>query len=216
MRTITAAVSMPVSRNAMPSVVASASALPPTSSSTVVTTMSHAIMSMAVAVQVGNLSMPVCSEMERSQPPNSIQDMEETITPLPEDFAGGVTSVAVSTIATPLGAMIYGQSGCGTTPRLADAQNSITVTMLGDALQAVNARMQGSDSVTKVKDSVGQSLLQWTQRLETLNAENVVLQQRIADLETQVYQAQSPTAVYQARSQGQWQCSIDWGRKQGC
>ena len=197
MTTVTAAVSRPVSSNAMPSVVASASALPPPSSSTVVTTVSGAIMSMAVAVQAENLSMPVCSEMGASQPPNSMQGMEETITPVPEDFVGGVTSAAVSTIATPSGAMIYGQSGCGTTPMLAYAQSSITVSMLGDALQTVNARMQGSDPVTRANDSVVQSLLQWIQQLETLNAENVMLWQRIADLETQAYQAQSLTAVYQ-------------------
>ena len=88
------------------------------------------------------------------------------------------------------------QSGCGTTSRLADAQNSITVTMLGDALQTVNARMQGSDPVTRAKDSVVQSLLQCIQQLETLNAENLVLQQRRAGLEIQAYQVQSLTAVY--------------------
>ena len=104
----------------------------------------------------------------------------------------------------PSGAMIHGQSGCGTTSRLAKAQNSITVTMLGDALQTVNARMQGSDPVTRANDGVVQSLLQHIQQLETLNAENAVLQQRIADLETQAYQVQNLTdSLPKARSQGQ-------------
>ena len=142
--------------------------------------------------------------------------MEETITPVPQDFAGRVTSAAVSTIATPLGAMIYGPSGCGTTPRLADAQNSITVTMLGDALQTVNARMQGSDPVTRANDSVVQSLLQWIQQLEMLNAENVVLWQRIADLETQAYQAQNLTAVYQKQeARGSDSAVVTGAEKQG-
>ena len=116
--TVTAAVSGLASSNTVLSVTASASMLPPASSSTVVTTVSSAIMSMTIAVQVEHLSMPVCSEMGASQPLNGIQ---ETITPVPEDFAGGVTSAAVSTIATPSCAMIYGQSSCGTNSRLTNA-----------------------------------------------------------------------------------------------
>ena len=82
--TVTAAVSGPVSSNAMPSVTTGASMLP-ASSSTIVTTVSIVITSVAVAVQAENLPMPVCSEMGVSQLPNSAGGMEETITPVPED-----------------------------------------------------------------------------------------------------------------------------------
>ena len=75
--------------------------------------------------------------------------------------------LSVSTIATSSGTRIYGQSSCGTTSRLTDGQNSITATMLGDALQTVNARIQGSDPVTRTNDSVVQFLLQHIQQLES-------------------------------------------------
>ena len=76
-------------------------------------------------------------------------------------------------------------------------QNSITVTMLGDALHTVNAMMLGRDAMTGTNDSVVQSLLQCIQQLESWNDENVVLHQRIADLETQAYQVQNLALVYQ-------------------
>ena len=120
--TVSTAVSGPVSSNTVPSVIASASALLPTSLSTVVTTVSSVITSMVVAVQAENMSMPVCREMGVNQPPDSIHGMEELITPI-----------------------IYGQSSCCTTSIVTDVQNMIRVTMLGDALQAVNAGIQGSD-----------------------------------------------------------------------
>ena len=58
--------------------------------------------------------------------------------------------------------------------------------MLGDALQTVNPGMQGSDPMTRTNDSVVQFLLQCNQQLESSNAENAVLHQRI-DQETQAY-----------------------------
>ena len=74
----------------MQCVVASASALPPTISSTVVTTVSSAIMSMAVAVQAESLPMPVCSEMG-DKPNHQIvyRAWRQAITPVPEDFVRG-------------------------------------------------------------------------------------------------------------------------------
>ena len=140
--TVTAAVSGPVSSSTVPSVMASASALLPTGLSTVVTTVSSAITSMTVAVQAENISMPVCSKIGVNQPPDSIHGMDETNTPI-----------------------IYGQSRCCTTSSVTVVQKMITVTMLGDALQAVNAGMQGSDAVTRTNDSVIQSLLQHIQQL---------------------------------------------------
>ena len=58
--------------------------------------------------------------------PNNIQGTEETITPVP-DFVRGVVSVAgtLLEVVTPFSAMLYGQSS-------------------GDALQTVNAGIQGS------------------------------------------------------------------------
>ena len=173
----------------MPSATASASALPPLSSSTIVTKVSSAITSMAIAVQVENLPMPVCSEMDISQLPNSICGTEETMTPVPEDFVRAGTLLEVTTL--------YDQSSGGTTSRLTDAHNKITVTMLGDAYETVNAGIQGSYTMSRTNVHVFQSLLQCIQQLESSNAENIVLNQRIADLETQVYQAQSLAAVYQ-------------------
>ena len=155
--TVTAAVSGPVSSNAMASATASASVLPPMSSSTIVTTVSSAIASMAVAVQVENLPRSVCSEMGISQLPNSICGTEETITPVPEDFARGVTSVTGTLLEE---ATLYGQSSGGPAFRLTDAQNTIMVTMLGDALQTVNVGMQGSYTISRTNYSVFQSLLQ--------------------------------------------------------
>ena len=78
-----------------------------------------------------------------------------------------------------------------------DVQNSNMVTMLGDALWTVNAGMQHSDPVTRANDSIVQSLLWCIQQLESSNAENVVLHQRIVDLETQAYQVQNLAAVHQ-------------------
>ena len=49
----------------------------------------------------------------------------------------------------------------------------------------MNAGMQHSDPVTRANDSIVQSLLQCILQLESSNAENVVLHQRIVDLETQ-------------------------------
>ena len=60
-------------------------------------------------------------------------------------------------------------------------------TMLGDASQTVNARIQGSNAMTRTNDIVVQSLLQCIEQIESSNAENVVLYQRKADLETQAY-----------------------------
>ena len=69
--------------------------------------------------------------------------------------------------------------------------------MLGDALWTMNAGMQHSDPVTRAIDSVVQSLLWCIQQLKSSNAENVVLHQRIVDLETQAYQVQNLAAVHQ-------------------
>ena len=196
--TVTATVSGPVCSNTMLSVMASASALLPTGSSTVVTTVSSAITSMAVAVQAENVPMPVCSDMGVNQLPGGNQGAEETIMPVPEDLVHGVTS-AVGTplvVATPSSAILYGQSSCGTTSSVTDAQTTITVTMLGHDLQTVSAGIQSSYLMARTNDSVVQSLLQHIQLHETSNAENVVLQQRIADLDTQAYQVQNLTAVY--------------------
>ena len=160
--TVTATVSVPVSSNTMLSVMASTSALQPTSSSTVVTTVSSAITSTAVAVQVENVPMPVCSDMGVNQHPGGTQGAEETIVLVPEDLVSGVTS-AVGTllaVATPSSAILYGQSSCGTTSSVTNAQNTIMVTMLGDALQTVNVGMQGSHRMARTNDSFVQSLLQ--------------------------------------------------------
>ena len=103
MSTVTAAISGPVSSSAVPRFKVSATALPPVSSSTVMTTVSSVIMSMAVAIQVENVPMPECSEMGLNQPLNSAQGTEEIITPVSEDLVRGVISVAetLPAIATP-------------------------------------------------------------------------------------------------------------------
>ena len=175
MTTVTAAIRGPVSSNAMPQVTASASALPPTSSSTVVTTMSSAITSIAVAVQAEHPPMPVCSEMGANQSTNGIRGTAETITPVPEDLVRGVNSIAGahSEVAT-----LWNQSSCGPMSGGTEVQSSITVAMLGGTLQTVNAGMQHSDPATRADDSMVQSLLQRIQQLESSNAENVALQQR--------------------------------------
>ena len=196
---VTAAISGPVSSSPVPSFKVSASALPPVSSSAVVTTVSSVIMSMAVAIQVENVPMLECSEMGVNQPLNSAQGIEEIITSVSKDLVRGVTSVAgtLPAIATPLSAMLYIQSSHDTTFNWTYVQNTITFTKLGDALQTMNARMLGSDAMTRTNDGVVQSLLQCIQLLELLNAEKVVLHQRIADLETQAYQVQNLASVYQ-------------------
>ena len=93
--------------------------------------------------------------------------------------------------------MLYIQSSHDTTSSWTNVQNPFTFTKLGDALQTMNARMLGSDAMTRTNDSVVQSLLQCIQQLELLNAENVVLHQRIAGLETQAHQVQNLASVYQ-------------------
>ena len=172
MTTVTAAIRGPLSSNAMLWITASASAPPPTSSSTVVTTVSSAITSIAVAVQAEHSPMPVCSEMRVNQPTNSISGTAETITPVPEDLVRGVNSVAGahSEVAT-----LWNQCSCDPMSSGTDVQNSFMVTMLGDALQTVNAGMQHSDPVTKANDSIVQSLLWHIQQLKSSNVENVVL-----------------------------------------
>ena len=172
MTTVTTAITGPVSSNAMPWVTANASAPPPTSSSTVVTTVSSAITSIAVAVQAGDSLMPVCSKVGVNQPMNSIGGTAETITPVPEDLVRGVNSVAGAHLEV---ATLWNQCSCGTMSGGTDVQNSIMVTMLGDALQTVKAGMQHSDPVTRADDSIVQSLLWHIQQLESSNAENVVL-----------------------------------------
>ena len=102
-----------MSSNVMPWVTASVSAPPPMSSSTVVTTMSSAITSMAVAVQAEHSLRQVCSEMGASQSTNGIGSTAETITPVPEDLVRGVNSIAG---AHPEVAVIGNQSSCGTMP----------------------------------------------------------------------------------------------------
>ena len=85
-----------------------------------------------------------------------------------------------------------------------------------------------SDPATRPDDSVVQSLLWHIQQLESSNAENVALQQRIIDLETQAYQAQKLAAVYQKQetrssdnpvetgcSKGSAKCKKKWSRKSG-
>ena len=195
---VTAAISGPVSSSTVPSLKLSANALPLMTSSMVVTTVSSAITSMAVALQTENVPMPMCSKMGVKQPLNSAQGTEEMIKPVSKYFVRGVTSVAgtLSAVATPLSAMLYGHSSHSITSSLTDVQNTITVTMLGYALQTVNVRMLGSGAMTRADESVVQSLLQCIQKLESLNAENVVLHERIADLEAQAFQAQSLASVY--------------------
>ena len=151
-------------------------------------------MSIAVAVQAENSPMSVCHEMGVNQPLNSIGITAETIIPVPEDLVRGVNSVAG---APPEVAILCNQCSCGTTSGGTDVQNSIMVTMPGDGQWTVNAGMQHSDSVARANDSVVQSLLQCIQQLESSNAENVVLHQRIVDLETQAYQVQNLSAVHQ-------------------
>ena len=95
-------------------------------------------------------------------------------------------------------------------------------------MQTVNTGMQHSDPATRANDSIVQSLLQCIQQLKTSNAENVVLQQRIVDLETQAYQVQKLAAVYQkqeTRSSDNTvekdvvnesaKCKKKWSRKSG-
>ena len=95
--------------------------------------------------------MPVCSEMGVNQPMDSIGGTAETITLVPEDLVRGVNSVAGahSEVAT-----LWNQCSCGTTSGGTYVQNSIMVTMLGDALWTVNAGMQHSDPATRVNDSI--------------------------------------------------------------
>ena len=178
----------------MPWVTASASAPPPTSSSTVVTTMSSAITSMAVAAQAEHSPRPVCSEMGANQPTNGIRGTAETISLVPEDLVRGVSSIVG---AHPEVAALGNQSSWGPKSGGTEVQNSIMVAMLGNALWAVNAGMQHNDPAIRTDDSVVQSLLWHIQQLESSSAENVVLHQRVIDLETQAYQAQKLAAVYQ-------------------
>ena len=110
MTTVTTAIRGPVSSNVMPQGIASVSAPPPMSSSTVITTMSSAITSMAVAIQAEHSLRPVCSEMGASQSTNGIWGTAETITPVPEDLVRGVNSIAG---AHPEVAVLGNQSSCG-------------------------------------------------------------------------------------------------------
>ena len=71
--------------------------------------------------------------------------------------------------------MAYGQSSNGTTSSWTDAQNAITVNMLGDALQTVNARVLSGNVAARVTNSGVHSLLQCIQQLKSSNAETVVL-----------------------------------------
>ena len=100
---------------------------------------------------------------------------------------------ALPAVAAPLSAMLYSQSSHGTTSSSTNIQNRVTVTMLGHALQTVNARMLGSHAMTRTNDSVIQSLSQCIQQLQSSNVK-MVLHQRNGDLETQ---AQNLASVYQ-------------------
>ena len=79
MTTVTAAIRGPVSSNVAPRMTASGRTPPPMSSSTVVTTLSSAITSMAMAVQAEHSLSTVCSEVGTSQLMNGIGSTAETI-----------------------------------------------------------------------------------------------------------------------------------------
>ena len=106
--------------------------------------------------------------------------------------------------------------------------DSITMAMLGDALQTMNAGRQHSDPTTRTDDSTVQSLLQHIQQLESASAENVMLCQWVIDPETQAYQAQQLVAVHQKQEtrsrydpveigavNSSAKCKKKWPRKSG-
>ena len=152
MTTVTATIRGPVSSNVTPWMTAGMRTPPPMSSSTVVTTLSSAITSMAMAVQAEHSLRTVCSEMGASQLMNGIGGTAETITLVPEDLVRGADRVAG---ALPEVAVLRNQGSCGTTPGGTEVWDSIMVAMLGDALQTVNAGRQHSDPATRTDDSCG-------------------------------------------------------------
>ena len=86
-----------------------------------------------------------------------------------------------------------GQNGGSSASSWTDLQNTIAVHMLWDAMQTINAKGQNcsiGNEIEGMTSEVVQSLLLWVQQLKASSAENVVLYQRIADLEIQVYQYQ--------------------------
>ena len=194
MTTVTAAIRGPVSSSVAPQITTSMGTPLPMSSSTVVTTLSSAITSMAMAVQAEHSLSTVCNEMGPSQLMNGIGGTAETITLVPEDLISGADRVAG---ALPEVAVLWNQGSCGTTPGGTEVQDSIMVARLRDALWTVNAGRQHSDPGTRTDDSMVQSLLQHMQQLESASAENVMLCQWVIDLETQAYQAQQLVTVHQ-------------------
>ena len=112
MTTVTAAIRGPVSSSVTPQMTTSIRAPPSTSSSTVVTTLSSAITSMAMAVQAEHSLSTVCSEMGASQLMNGIWGTAEMISPVPGDLVSSADRVAG---ALPEVAVLRNQGSCGTT-----------------------------------------------------------------------------------------------------
>ena len=110
--TVTATIRGPVNSNVTPQMTASVRAPPATSSSTVVTTLSNAITSMAMAVQAEHSLSTVCSEMGASRLMNGTGGTAEMITLVPEDLVSGADRVAG---ALPEVTLLSNQGSCGTT-----------------------------------------------------------------------------------------------------
>ena len=128
---------------------------------------------MAVAIQAENVPMPVCSEIGVNQLLSSAQGTEKMITTVSENFVRGLTIVAKRTPSSSCSfeCSFIWQSSHRSTSILTDISSIIMVTMLGDTLHSVNARMLGSDAMTRTNDSVVQSLLKCIQQLESPNVE---------------------------------------------
>ena len=93
-----------------------------------------------------------------------------------------------------------GWNGSSSASSWTDLWNTGTVDMLGDALQTINARGQNCSIGHGMEVMTGeavQSLHLWVQQLQASSAENVVLCQRMADLEKQAHQYQSRAVAYQ-------------------
>ena len=115
----------------------------------------------------------------------------DIITSVSDYLVGNISGAALSQ-GNPViqNALTDGWNGISSASSWTDLQNTIMVDMLGDALWIINVRGQNCSighGMEGMTSEAVQSLLLWVQQLEASSAENVVLCQRITDLEMQAH-----------------------------
>ena len=127
--------------------------------------------------------------------------MHDTITPVPDYLVANISGAALPH-GNPVIKNVWtdGWNSGSSASSWTNLQKTLTVDMPGNALQTINTRGQNcsiGNGMEGMTSEAVQSLLLWVQQLEASSAANVVLWQRIGDLEMQVHQCQSLAVAYQ-------------------